>query len=253
MWSDVLRQTEHRPWPLPAGRPLMTMTWLNLLFAHWPLEPALLRPLVPPALELETFDGAAWIGIVPFDMHNVGSYQLRRLPLHFAFPEINVRTYVRIGDRPGVFFFSLDAANRMAVRAARLGAHLPYFDARITVQADGDSTVYRSERRHRGFPGGEFRSRYGPTGGVYRSAAGTLEHWLTERYCLYSVDQQGRARRCEINHAQWPLQPAAVEIELNTVADAHGIALPNLPPLLHFAKRLDVLAWKPMLAGDDGN
>jgi uncharacterized protein YqjF (DUF2071 family) len=250
MWSDVLRQTEHRPWPLPTGQPAMTMTWRNLLFAHWPLPPDALRSKIPPSLELETFDGAAWIGIVPFEMRNVGPYRIPRTPWRSAFPELNVRTYVRAGDHSGVFFFSLDAANPVAVRLARRWFYLPYFNARMSVLTDGEWIDYRSERRHRGFPGGEFLGRYRPSGEVRRSTSGTLDHWLTERYCLYSVDRAGRARRGDINHAPWPLQPAIAEIGLNSVVDAHGIVLPDLPPLLHFAKRLDVLAWRPVLVGN---
>lgn len=225
------------------------MTWYDLLFAHWPLEPAALRPLIPRALELETFNGAAWLGIVPFRMRNVGLYGLPKPPWLSAFDELNVRTYVHVGDRPGVFFFSLDAANRVAVAAARHLVHLPYFNARMAVGTAGEWIDYRSQRHHRGFPGGEFRGRYRPAGPVYHSLPGTLEHWLTERYCLYAIDPKGRPSRLEIQHLQWPLQPAEAEIAVNTVADAHGIVLPEESPLVHFARRIDVLAWRPVPAG----
>jgi uncharacterized protein YqjF (DUF2071 family) len=226
------------------------MTWENLIFAHWPLEPAALRPLIPPVLDMEAFDGAAWLGIVPFRMRNVGFRRGPRVPWLSAFAELNVRTYVRAGDRPGVFFFSLDAANPVAVAVARRWYHLPYFNARMAVATVGDWIDYRSVRRHRGFPSGEFRGRYRATRPVYHAEPGTLEHWLTERYCSYAVDARGRARRGEIQHAPWPLQPAEAEIAVNTVADAHGIVLPEITPLLHVARSLDVLAWQPVPVGE---
>jgi uncharacterized protein YqjF (DUF2071 family) len=224
----------------------MTMTWQNLLFAHWQLPPESLRPLIPAGLELETFDGSAWIGIVPFQMRNVGPYGPPLGPWNPSFAELNVRTYVRVGEYPGVFFYSLDAANRFAVSAARRWFHLPYFNANMRVRLDGEWIAYESERHHRGYPPGSFRGRYRATAEVYHSTPGTLESWLTERYSLYSVDRRGTIRRGDIHHARWPLQPAEAEIEMNTVSDAHGFAVPPTPPLLHVAKRLDVLAWSPV-------
>lgn len=249
MWDPRFDQVEHRPWALPSGRYAMTMTWSRLLFAHWPLDPAVLRPLVSPALELETIDGAAWVGVVPFRMEHVGLRGLPRPPRLSSFLELNVRTYVTAGGRPGVFFFSLDAANPIAVRIARCWFGLPYFDARMRASDDGGWTAYASERRHRGFPAGELRARFRPAGPAYRSEPGSLEAWLTERYCLYSVDRRGRARRGEIHHVPWPLQPAEAEFAANTVVDAHGFRLPDSPPLLHYVDRIDVAAWNPVLVG----
>lgn len=219
------------------------MRWHDLLFMHWPLPPAALRPLIPESLELETYGGAAWLGVVPFRMSRVGPRLARRLPWVSAFPELNVRTYVASEGKAGVWFFSLDAANPLAVRAARRCFHLPYYDARMSCSERDGWIDYRSRRTHRGAAPGEFAGRYRPVGPEYRSTAGELDHWLTERYCLYSAAKDGQLFRGEIHHAPWPLQAAEAEVEVNTVAAQAGIELPDAPPLLHFARFLDVVAW----------
>lgn len=220
------------------------MSWVDLLFAHWRLDTATVRSTLPPGLELDTFQGAAWLGVVPFRMENVGPRGMPWLPWVSQFAELNVRTYVRGPDgKPGVWFYSLDAANPLAVAGARIGFHLPYFDARMTCERDGDWVVYDSKRVHTGFPAGEFRGRYRSDGEPYLAARGTLEHWLTERYCLYAADAKQRLFRGEIQHAPWPLRKARAEIEHNSVAEAHGFSLPGPPELLHFVDQLDVVGW----------
>ncbi len=225
------------------------MSWHDLLFAHWPLPPETLRPLIPDRLTLDTYDGQAWIGVVPFRMSAVVPRYTLPVPWFSAFLELNVRTYVTIDGKPGVWFFSLDAANPVAVTLARRWFHLPYFRARMRLHDDGDWITYASRRTHRGFPPGEFRGRYRPTDPVYRGEPGSLDTWLTERYALYAADPLGRVFRGDIHHHPWPLQPAAAAIDVNTVCAAHGFALPDAPPLLHFARRLDVLAWGPVPVG----
>jgi hypothetical protein len=167
------------------------------------------------------------------------------LPGLSAFPELNVRTYVRAGEKPGVWFFSLDAGNRLAVEVARRWYHLPYFRARMSCVREGESVQYASRRIHRGAPPAEFRARYRPVGEALHSTAGWLDRWLTERYCLYAADGGGGLHRAEIHHAAWRLAPAEAEIERNTMAAALGFELPPEPPLLHFAGRLEVAAWAP--------
>jgi uncharacterized protein YqjF (DUF2071 family) len=223
----------------------MAMSWHDLLFAHWPVDVAALRPLVPSALAIEVFDGAAWLGVVPFRMSGVRVRGLPALPGSGAFPELNVRTYVTVGGRPGVWFFSLDAASRLAVRTARSVFHLPYYDADMTCRADGDDVVYRSRRTHAGAPPAEFVARYGPTGAAFRATPGSLEHWLTERYCLYAARPDGGLLRGEVHHAPWPLQPARATIEVETTAAAAGLAVKVPAPHLLFARRLDVVGWAP--------
>jgi uncharacterized protein len=220
----------------------MTMRWHDLAFLHWPVEAAVLRPLISPRLDLDTFDGHAWLGVTPFRMTRVRPRWLPPVPVLSTFPELNVRTYVTADGKPGVWFFSLDAANPIAVRLARWTFHLPYYRARMSCVARDGGVTYTSVRTHRGAHAAGFVAAYEPGGDVYRSRRGTLEHWLTERYCLYSV-ARGMLYRGEIHHAPWPLQAASVEIEVNTMAEATGIRLPRDPPLTHFARRLDVIAW----------
>ena len=247
----ALASTVHRPWPLPARPWVLSMRWERLLFAHWrvPAEP--LRRLLPAGLELDLYDGEAWLGVVPFVMTGVTPRGLPSLPGSSAFSELNLRTYVVSGGRPGVWFFSLDATSRLAVRAARLTFHLPYFDASIDVAREGTAIRYRSERIHRGAPAGSLVARYAPTGPVCPATPGSIDSWLTERYCLYSATPRGRLRRGEIQHAPWPLQAAEAEIERCTLADRLGVKLSG-SPVLHYASELDVVAWPTACAGACG-
>jgi uncharacterized protein len=239
--SSVLPDLTRRPW-------VMRMRWVDLLFAHWPMDPVALRPLVPAPLELDLFDGRAYLGIVPFRMEDVGMRGLPAPPVAGAFPELNVRTYVRHDGRPGVWFLSLDAGNRAAVEGARTAFHLPYFEARMSVGRVREVIDYRSVRiDHRG-PPARFEARYRATGPVERAATGSLAAWLTDRRRLFAVDGDGQLLRTEIRHAPWPLQPAAARIEIETMSAAHGLTLPDEPPDLRFAARLDVVAWWPRAA-----
>ena len=223
----------------------MAQTWHDLLFAHWPVELAALRRHIPAALEIDTYQGQAWLGVVPFRMSGVRLRETPALPGFSAFPELNVRTYVVAGEKPGVWFFSLDAANRIAVAVARAWFHLPYFRARMSCEEQNGWIEYRCGRMHRGAPCGVFSGRYRATGAVFSAPPGSLEHFLTERYCLYSVDARGRILRGEIHHAPWPLQPAEAELTSNTMSEAAGIHLAPARPLLHFARRLEVVVWPP--------
>ena len=245
-WNEIARQSAHRPWPPPSRPWIMTQTWSDLLFAHWRVPAAALRPLLPAGLTLDTFAGEAWVGVIPFAIPHLAP---RGAPqrLGLAFPELNVRTYVTAEGKPGIWFFSLDAASVWAVLAARATYHLPYYRARMRQREHEGWIEYRSRRRHPGAPAA-FAGRYRPIGPVYQSVPGTLEDWLTARYCLYAVDRSGRIYRGEINHPPWPLQPAAAEITTNTMAAAHGIDLVGRP-LLHFARRVDMVAWWPERLG----
>jgi hypothetical protein len=198
-----------------------------------------MRGLIPPGLDIDTFDGDAWLGVVPFRMSGVRPRFTPPLPGLHAFAELNLRTYVVCEGKPGVWFFSLDAASRIAVRAARAFFHLPYFDARMSSRREG-AVVYRSERIHRGAPQAFFAASYRGTG---RPASGELERWLTERYCLYAVSRAGRLFRGEIHHRPWRLESAEAEVERLDMTRILGFDLPRQKPLLHFAERLDVVAW----------
>ena len=233
--------------PIRRTRPwVMAMRWDDLAFLHWPVPVAALERLIPADLQLETFDGHAWIGIVPFRMMAVHARGLPEIPGTNEFLELNVRTYVTDGTRPGVWFFSLDCANPLAVRGARVGFSLPYFDAKMqSLEINRDGFDYSSARTHRGAPAATFRARYGPNGEVTPIAPGGIEHWLTERYCLYAQRPNSQVIRGEILHQPWPLQTCTVEILENTLCDSLGLSLSREPMLAHFAKRLEVHAWLP--------
>jgi uncharacterized protein YqjF (DUF2071 family) len=221
----------------------MRQTWRDLLFMHWPAPAEAVRARLPPGLEVDTFDGRTWLAVVPFRMSGVRPRYVPPLPWLSAFPELNVRAYVVRDGRPGVWFFSLEAGNPVAVAAARRLYHLPYYHARMASTPKGAGILYASRRVHRGAPPAEFAGWYGPVGEPIRSRPGTLEHWLTERYCLYAADAAGRLYRGEIHHDPWPLQAAEAEVRVNSMAASHGLSLPDVRPLLHFARRLDVVVW----------
>jgi uncharacterized protein len=240
--DPLLALTDHRPFPLPAGPWVMQQVWHDLLFAHWPLPPEALRPLVPPELPLDLCDGKAWVAVTPFWMSGVRPRGLPALPWLSRFPELNVRTYVTLDGKPGVFFFSLDAARLPAVWAARIGYRLPYFHAEMRVR--GDSPIHYTCRRRRLRTEAEFEGYYRPVGAAAPALPGTLAHFLTERYCLYTL-AAGRVYRAVIHHAPWPLQRAEADITKNTMAQAAGITLPGAAPHLLFSRQLRVLIWLP--------
>jgi uncharacterized protein YqjF (DUF2071 family) len=244
--NEIVRQTAHRTW-LPAGPWVMAQTWRDLLFAHWPIAPAIMRSLIPPSLELDTFGGEAWLGVVPFRMTGVRPRWLPAGPWLSHFAELNVRTYISMTDRgvvkPGVFFFSLDAANPLAVQIARSFFMLPYFNAQMMLLNDGDAVHYLSRRTHRNAPAALLSASYRPTGAIYQSQPASIDQWLTERYALYTVDRAGHPMIGEIHHLPWPLQPAQADLSLNSMAQAAGITLPEVAPILHFARSIDVAIW----------
>ncbi|MDX6484843.1 MAG: uncharacterized protein QOE95_2616 [Gaiellaceae bacterium] len=216
----------------------MAQTWDDLLFAHWAVPEARLRPHLPDALELDLHDGTAYLGITPFEVTGLRVRGTLPLPRVSTFLELNVRTYVTDGDKRGFWFFSLDASSRLAVEAAKLLYHLPYFRARITKAARPDGVAFECVRdqEHR-----VWSSTYRADGETFHALPGSLEHFLTERYCLYTVDRRGELSRAEIHHAPWPLQAAQAEVELNTMPP--GDLKVTGEPLLHFSKRQDVVLW----------
>ncbi|MBD0338175.1 MAG: DUF2071 domain-containing protein [Thermoleophilia bacterium] len=230
--AAALQETAHRSWPPPERPWLQGQTWEQLLFAHWRVDGAQLRPHLADGVELETFDGSAWLGITPFRLVGLRLRGTLPVPGLSSFPELNVRTYVRRGDRPGIWFFSLDADSRWAVAAARRTYRLPYHHARMRAARRDGWIEYSSGRE-----GHVFEARYRPTGDVFQAEPGTLEHFLTERYCLWT---HGPAL-AEIHHPPWPLQEAEAELELNTMPPA-DVELAG-EPLCHYAERQDVVIW----------
>lgn len=240
----ALERVDHRPWPVPERPWRWRQSWCDLLFAHWPVPASALRPLVPPGLVVQERDGTSWIGVVPFRMAGVMHRPLPDLPWISAFPELNVRLYVERDGQPGVWFLSLDATQPLAVWAARRFFYLPYYRARMSLTRAGQGFLYRSQRVA-GSPGPVFEARYEPTSEPYPSVPGTLEHWLTERYCLYALSPRGRLFRTEVHHHPWPLQRAEAEISRNEMLAPFGLSVGPRPVLLHFSRRVDVVAWSP--------
>jgi hypothetical protein len=240
--QEILHTIEHRNYPLPQGNWIMRQSWHELLFAHWPIAPEALRPLMPACFSIDTFEGQAWVGVVPFRMSDVRPRGLPSIPALSNFPELNVRTYVTANGKPGVFFFSLEAANPLAVAIARSVFHLPYLNAHMECKRVANTINYRSHRTHRGAPSAEFSASYRPIGPVTYAQPHSIESWLTDRYCLYT-NVGSQAYRADIHHLHWPLQTAELETTTNTMALSHGIHLPVTQPLLYYSQRLDVLVW----------
>ena len=232
-----MQEAAHRPWPLPAQPWLMGQTWEDLLFVHWRVPAQALRTLVSPHVEIEERDGSAWLGITPFHITALRFRGLLPVPGISSFLELNVRTYVTDGEKPGIWFFSLDAASWLAVEAARAGYKLPYFAARMHSARVGEWIAYESARG--GTAGVAFAARYRPVGDERLAKAGSLDEFLVERYCLYA-EHAGRLKRAEIHHRPWSLRGAEAEIELNTMAP---VELPDEEPHVLWGGRQDVVLW----------
>jgi len=241
--KHVLENTNHRPWPIPNEAWTLRMTWYDLLFMHWPISKDLLRSMLPKGLELDCFNGEAWIGVIPFRMSDARPRYAPAIPWVSDFPELNVRTYVTAEGKPGVWFFSLDAASRIAVHLARLTYKLPYYHATMSIQEDKGAFLYKSQRKRVDEEPANFIVNYRPTGSFYQSTQGDIEHWLTERYCLYTSDKKGRIWRGDIHHLPWPLQSAVADVQINTMTRPLGLDIFRMKPILHFAHALDVVAW----------
>ena len=231
--ARVVGDVTHRPWPLPDSSWVQAQTWDHLLFAHWRVDEDSLRAIVPEPVPIDTFDGSAWLGVTPF---RINGFRLRGtlpIPVASSFLEINVRTYATIDEKPGIWFFSLDANNPLMVEGAKRAYRLPYYRAQISAQRRGETTDFRSNRA-----GATFNASYTPDGPVEPPVAGTLEHFLTERYCLYTMHRSD-VHIAEIHHPPWPLQAAQAEIRENTMSPvaAKGDAL------LHYSERQDVVIW----------
>ncbi|WP_256223677.1 YqjF family protein [Paenibacillus sp. 1_12] len=221
----------------------MKQTWLDLLFAHWPIPYEQLRPMVPQELELEVYEGYAWIGVVPFSMKGIRMRAMPEIPYTNQFAELNVRTYVKVGDKPGVYFFSLDAASKIAVEAARLLFYLPYFHADMHAEKNGEQINYKSDRKDKRGAQVAFEGSYMPVSAVFKSTKQSFEYWLTERYCLYSMSANRTVYRGDIHHLPWELQLAEADIRANTMTIGQGIQCDVRKPMLHYAQKLDVLIW----------
>ena len=213
----------------------MRQTWSDLVFIHWEIDPRALRELIPPSLEIDTFDGTAWIGLVPFDMRGVTPRFVPAIPAVSDFPEINVRTYVTYKGKPGVWFFSLDVPNPLAVVAARGLFHLPYFLAKMQVSRRNGRIEYAARYDQRVFEASYEPNRREPV----QSTA--FARWATERYCLYAASRKGRLFRGEIHHRPWPIQVADLDVRENTYLRSFDVKSQH--PEVLFSRSIDVVVW----------
>jgi uncharacterized protein YqjF (DUF2071 family) len=226
----------------PEGQPLMHQAWGKLLFMHWRIDQHLLRPLIPSALEIDTFDGSAWIAIVPFTMWDIRAFPpyVPAVPGMNAMHELNVRTYVHFNGTPGVWFFSLDCNNAAAVFGARTLYYLPYFNADLSLTQTDQTIEYSSIRTEK--PSAAFRAKWHIGHSLPTAEAGSLEFFLTERYCLFS-ENKGRIYRSRIYHDPWQLMTATVESDESTMISSLGLPEPTGEPLLHYAEAIHVDIW----------
>jgi uncharacterized protein YqjF (DUF2071 family) len=222
----------------------MRQTWRHLLFAHWRVDPSLLRRHLPEQIPLDTFNGSAWIGVTPFIATGVRPRFVPPLPGVSRFPEINVRTYTTIDGRPGIWFFSLDTQNPLVNEAARRSYRVPYFRSRTDVERDGERIRWSSERTQRDAPAAAIELEYEPAGPEYEAEPGSFEEFACERYCLYVLDGRERVLRADIDHPPWPLQEARATITHNTMGAEAGADLSG-EPILHLGRRQDVVFWWP--------
>lgn len=244
----------------------MHQNWGKLLFMHWAIDAELLRPLIPAQLSIDTFDGSAWIGEVPFTMWGIRASFLPPIPGASAFHELNVRTYVHYNGVPGVWFFSLDAASSLAVWGARTFYHLPYFNADMGLSQKGNTIEYSSRRtdaltygeffaseaaeipgaanaaKFRDNPRAELNASWNIGESLPQSSPGSIEFFLTERYCLYSLHRR-RLYRSRIFHEPWTLRQATLNSRQSTMIQSLGIAEPPEEPLLHYAEAIAVDIW----------
>ena len=220
----------------------MRQHWGKLLFMHWRIDAQLLRPLIPRELEIETCDGSAWIGVIPFTMWGIRASFLPPIPGTSAFHELNVRTYVHYQGFPGVWFFSLDAANRLAVWGARKFYGLPYFNASMALDQEGDTIHYSSTRDDSRGAAAALDAIWHIGHRTPGTHPGSLDFFLTERYCLYSK-HKNRICRARIHHHPWPLQTATLSSYHSTMIESHLLPCPSDEPLLHYAEELSVDIW----------
>ncbi len=243
--ADQLPPDDHRPWPVPATPWAMTQTWEHVLFAHWPVPRGELEARVPRGLRIDTFRGIGWLGVVAFRVSGARMHGLPAIPGFSEFAEVNVRTYVTAGGKPGVYFFSLDAGSALTVLGASAWYALPYFLADARVSKRGELVRFRSRREHAGAPAAEFVADYRPASDARRPARSALARWLTERYCAYSKSADG-VMRTEIHHAPWPLQRAEVRVHASSLLPTAGFAVTEPPRLAHYAERVDARIWPPV-------
>lgn len=209
---------------------VLSMTWRDMLFAHWPLDPGTVREQLPDSLEVDSRDGRAWLGVVA---HRMADIRPRFSPIGRSFVEVNLRTYVRKGDRTGVYFFSLDASDRLAVAIARRLWGLSYYRAESSISSRGAGFVVESRRTHRDVPTTRFEAEYAPLETPDAPDRDSLAAFLTDRYRLFSDSRLGMLT-AELERQPLPVAPATAEVRVNSVFDAAGFEEPASEPYLLF-------------------
>jgi uncharacterized protein len=266
----ILRKTDHRPYPLPSGPWIMRQTWSKVLFAHWSFPPRLIQPLLPPGLELDTFEHQAYISVLPFRISGVRIRMSPPIPGATEMLQINIRTYVKRDDKPGIYFFALDTDHLPTVWLTQLTLGLPYHHARISLKnrfkgyistvecisqrldtaasnlyPKGKQTVHKGKQSRED---GALHVSYYPSSDARQAKVDSLEHWLTERYCMYTV-HAGKLLRLDIHHHPWSLQTANAEFHrqslLTPMQNKLGFDLPVTPSLVEYAERIEALMWLP--------
>ena len=219
------------------GRRWLEMTWRDGLFVHWPVEPGIVADTLPERLSVATYEGDAYLGVVPFLMTDI---RPRGSPIGRSFPELNLRTYVDGPNGRGVYFYNLDASDSVGVTVARRLFALPYYRARMRVDRDRDGICFASDRTHRGVPSAEFDATYEPVGEAFTPEPGSREAFLLENYRFYAAGR--RLYRGEIAHEPWTLRAATVDVRTNTLFEANGFDRPERDRLVHYAEPIDVSA-----------
>lgn len=228
--------------PVP-GRALMTQMWEHVTFVHWAFDPDAVRRLLPPGLEVDTHDGRAWVGLVPFAMRRIAPVGLGAIPYLGSFPETNVRTYVRAPDgSTGVWFHSLEAARLLPVVAARVGYQLPYYFAAMRLQVTEQEIAYNSIRRWPGPRG--VGDRVQVRIGQAKNDADDLDVFLTSRWRLFTF-KRNRIRAAEVRHEPWPLHDAELLAGGTDLVTAAGYPEPDTEPHVLYSPRVNVTAYSP--------
>jgi uncharacterized protein YqjF (DUF2071 family) len=246
--NELLDHTAHRPWPLPKAPWVQQQRWNHLLFAHWPVPADSLRARLPPGLELDFYEGQAWLSIHPFVITDLRARGLPPIPGWSSFPEVDVRTYAVLNGKPGVWYFGMYAPRPLLAAAARLVYHMPYFAADVEASREGDRFQVGC-RADEDVGAAEWEAAYRPTSEARELAEGTLDHWLLERWAMFTADRSGAVHVTEIHRLPWLVREVEAEIRRNTLAASLGLDLPPDDALLHFSDGADVLIWPPLKAG----
>lgn len=244
-----MKNIDHRPWPPPKQPWVLAQSWHDALFAFWPMPVSTLRPFIPSAFQIDTFEGQTWLGIVSYRMNHVRLRGIPALPWISAFPELYVRTCVTMDNKPGTFFLSVDASDAFGVAIARKWFHLPNYQAKMSLRMEKDRVHFSSQRFNPEDPPAVFIGSYKPTGDPMIPQRGSLAYWLMERYCFYMVDSGQKLYRTEMHHAPWPLQPAEATFDMNTMITPFGIRFPETAPTLYFVKQQNIMVWWPREVG----